>query len=796
MENLDRQIAASGIKKNLAFQKAKQVLYEALDELIEVEEALLESEQRFRMVADMAPVMIWQSGRDKLCHYFNKRWLDFTGRTMRQEKDDGWAEGVYPDDFKRCLETYSAAFDARQNFTMEYRLRRYDGEYRWMLDTGVPIFSPDGDFKGYIGSCVDITDQKLTEAMMRESRAQFASIIEAAMDAIITIDSDYRVILFNAAAEKLFGLPATEAIGKPIDLFIPERFRPSHREHIRRLAETSVTSRSMGSLGTISGLRAEGKEFPFEASISQVEVDSKKLFTVIIRDITSRIQDEAKLREQAALLDLTPDAILVRDLEDHVLYWNKGAERLFGWTAEEAVGRKAQELHLKESDDYFYEAKRILLEKGDWSGEFRLATKSGEKLDVESRWVLVRDQDGNPKSVLVINTDITEKKILEAQVIRAQRLESVGTLAAGIAHDMGNILSPILLATQLLRMNFQFPEKEKSLSMIETNVRRGSELLKQILGFSREAGGKSIVLQPRHIIKDIEAVIRETFPKSIELRCHVSRELWLIKSDATRLHQVLLNLCINARDAMQQGGVLTMSAENIVIDQVYAATSGRVKAGRYILIEIADTGSGIADEQMEKIFEPYFTTKGPARGTGLGLANVARIIKQHAGFIDLRSEVGRGTRFKLFLPAAEAKRKKRPEPEQLKLPNGRGEMILAVDDEATVLEIMAKTLEAYGYRVLTARDGVEAISVYVQNRDEIELVLLDMVMPGMDGPTTIRTLKKLSPGIKFIASSANSESLGNAGRLGVKAFLLKPYTTQDLLSLLANLLTQSRANRA
>ncbi len=653
--------------------------------------------------------------------------------------------------------------------------------------------SPGNVFEGYTGSCVDITDQKQLEASLHENQNQLASIIASAMDAIITVDSDQRIVLFNAAAEEIFGYPASEAIGKPLDLFIPKRFRAAHSEHIRNFGKTSIPSRLMGSLGTVSGLRAEGEEFPIEASISQVEIGAQKLFTVLIRDISRRMQDEDKFRQQAALLDQATDAIQVRDLEDHILFWNKGAERIYGWTVEEAMGRDVKELNYMEGCDDFYEAKRILLERGEWSGETHPVTKSGQKIIVENRWTLLRDREENPESILVINTDVTEKRKMEAQYLHAQHLEIIGTLAAGIAHDMGNIISPIMLATRLLRPNMKDDESEGLLSMIERNGQRGAKLLKQILGFAKGNGEQPVILQPAYIIREVGAIIKETFPKSIVLKSKLPDDLWSIKSDATQLNRVLMNLCINARDAMPRGGELTINAENIEIDRMYATTSGKMQAGPYILITVADTGSGIAAEDMDKIFEPFFTTKMSGEGTGLGLANVVEIIQRPGGFIDVNSEMGKGTEFKLYLPAVGATEIQTPEPEKLNLPLGRGELILVADDEVTILEITGKMLEVYGYRVLPASDGVETISLYNQNRDEIELVLLDMIMPFMDGVATIRTLKRLNPKVKIIASSGFSESLDDAERLGVRATILKPYTAQELLTLLSDVFPQSIA---
>jgi PAS domain S-box-containing protein len=673
---------------------------------------------------------------------------------------------------------------------MEYRLRRYDGEYRWVLDNGVPVFSPDEGFKGYIGSCIDITDRKHAETSLHGSRKQLASIIGSAMDAIITVDADQRVVLFNLAAEKMFRCPASEAIGQPLDRFIPERFRAAHLKHIRTFGERNTTSRSMVLLGAISGIRANGEEFPIEASISQVDVDSHKLFTVILRDITHRRQAEHQLREQAALLDQATDAILVRDLEDRILFWNKGAERIYGWTSEEAVGRHVKDLHYREIDQDYDAAKQILLERGDWSSEAHHLTKSGKKLVVQSRWTLLRDQEGNPESVLVINTDITEKKRLEAQFLRAQRMESIGTLAGGIAHDINNVLSPILLAIRMLEMKFPDEHSLQMLKLLQTNAERGGKMVRQILEFARGVEGERMILQPEHLIRQIIKVLEETFTKSIEMRYLLPETLWVISADPTQVHQVLMNLFINAAAAMPHGGTISVEADNISIDENYARMNLDAKVGRYIRISIRDTGTGIPAEIIDRIFDPFFTTKARGKGTGLGLSTVLTIVKSHGGFINVYSEEGKGTEFRVYLPAAEATATAESGEARSELPTGHGELILVVDDESSVREITRSTLETYGYRVLTAGDGTEAVALFAQYKDEISVVLTDVIMPYMDGPATIRVIKTMNPQIRIVVSSglkANGKAKA-AASAGRKVFLSKPYTADKLLNALAEVL--------
>jgi nitrogen-specific signal transduction histidine kinase/CheY-like chemotaxis protein len=394
----------------------------------------------------------------------------------------------------------------------------------------------------------------------------------------------------------------------------------------------------------------------------------------------------------------------------------------------------------------------------------------------------VRDAQEQPKSILVVNTDITEKKKFEAQFLRAQRMESIGTLAGGIAHDLNNVLAPILMAVQLLALKHQDERSQQWLDILETNAKRGADLVKQVVSFARGIEGDRTDVQIRHIISEIRQIARETFPKSIEVYIDVPQELWTVSGDTTQLHQVFMNLCVNARDAMPDGGILSISGKNIFIDEHYARINIDAQVGSYIVITVSDTGTGIPAEMLERIFEPFFTTKELGSGTGLGLSTVIGIIKSHGGFINVYSEMGKGTEFKVYLPAKEDTQIQLVE--DFELPQGNGELILVVDDEAAIRKITQISLETYGYKVLTASDGIEAIALYAQHKKTISLVLIDMMMPEMDGPTTIRTLQKIMPQVKIIAVSGlvSNDKLTQMATLGVNAFLSKPYTTNDLLN--------------
>jgi PAS domain S-box-containing protein len=507
-----------------------------------------------------------------------------------------------------------------------------------------------------------------------------------------------------------------------------------------------------------------------------------------IRYAIERKRAEQKISEQAALLDVATDAILVRDLENQILFWNKGAERLYGWKALEAVGKNALDLLDREQQAKLKQVQKILVQKGEWQGELHQLTKADKEVIVESRWTLVRDEESQPKSILVVNTDITQKKQLEAQFLRAQRMESIGTLASGIAHDLNNVLTPILMTAQLLEAEPQEERYQRLIPVLVANAKRGANLVKQVLSFAKGLEGKFTILQVKHLISEIKQIIKETFPKSLEIRTDIPQSLWTVSGDATQLHQVLMNLCVNARDAMPDGGSLNICAENQFIDRSYAQMHLDAQVGSYIVVTVTDTGMGIPPEILDRIFEPFFTTKELGKGTGLGLSTVMGIIKSHNGFINVSSVIGKGTEFKVYLPAIESTETQVLE--DTELPIGNGELVLVVDDEVAIREITKTSLEAYNYKVMTACDGIEAVALYAEHRDEISVVLTDMMMPSMDGLTTIRTLRKINPQVKIIAISglASSDKLAAVIGTGVKTFLSKPFTTQELLKTIDGLL--------
>lgn len=421
--------------------------------------------------------------------------------------------------------------------------------------------------------------------------------------------------------------------------------------------------------------------------------------------------------------------------------------------------------------------------------------------DGRVRWVHERAEtafgpDGQPVRLSGTVSDITERKQLEAQYLRAQRLESIGALAGGIAHDLNNVLTPIVMSVELLRRIAPDDDARQLVDAVAQSAHRGAELVKQVLVFARGAENRRDPIDLRRPVGEVVRIARETFPRNIAVRASIAPDLWPVVGDATQIHQVLLNLAVNARDAMSSGGTLKLAADNVRLDAQYAATSREAAPGPYVVLTVEDNGCGMAPAVLERAFEPFFTTKEPGRGTGLGLATSQAIAKSHGGFITAYSEAGRGTTFRFYLPAYDGSVTPAPPPiTALDLPRGRGEAVLVVDDEESVRLITKQTLEAFGYRVLLARDGAEAVAMFAAERAAVDVVLTDMMMPVMDGAATIAALRHLDARVPIVAASGLGGTREATRPDGVQRFLAKPYAADLLLRTLRAVLDE-RPRRA
>jgi two-component system, cell cycle sensor histidine kinase and response regulator CckA len=554
-----------------------------------------------------------------------------------------------------------------------------------------------------------------------------------------------------------------------------------------------IVSGTIGEEMAVAAMKAGAHDYLIKGNLARllpaVERELREAADRQKRHIAEQALRESEERYRI-LFNSNPNAIFVQDLHHHILVWNTEAERLYGWDSTTALGKNALQLLHPSSPPPLEAIKTALSEAGQWQGELQQTTQTDRSIVVESRWILVRDTSGTPQSILTVNTDITEKKQLEAQFLRAQRLESLGTLASGISHDFNNILTPILAATQLLPLKLpDLDDRNRQLlKMMEDSAKRGAELIKQILAFTRGVDGDRVPLQIHPLLTEVEQVIQQTFPKNIDIAIPIpTPDLWTISADETQLHQVFMNLCVNARDAMPTGGTLTLAATNQWIDTAYERMNLDAHAGAYVVITVTDTGTGIAPELLDRIFDPFFTSKEIGKGTGLGLSTVLGIVRNHGGFIQVESKVGQGSQFRVYLPKIADSCNLVP------LENtpisGQQELILIVDDEPLIQQVAQTALEDHNYRTLLASNGLEAIAQCNQHPQAIQVVLMDMMMPSMDGFTAIRKLQKINPEIKIIATSGLvSHRQTQDSDLKIDAFLSKPYTAQKLLDAIQKVL--------
>ncbi|MBD0269234.1 MAG: response regulator [Cyanobacteria bacterium Co-bin8] len=501
-------------------------------------------------------------------------------------------------------------------------------------------------------------------------------------------------------------------------------------------------------------------------------------------DQRQRMQERLTLAQQAGQI-----GTFEWHIQHNELTWSTELEALYGYPLGGYEGRNDdwfERVHPEDRDRLRQERAQAVQAGQGLNSEFRILHLSGE-----TRWIAIKsslflDAQGQPLRMIGIHMDITEKKRLEEQFLRAQRLESLGTLASGIAHDLNNILTPIILVVQLLPLKLPNLDAsiQKKLEILETSAHRGADLVKQILAFARGVEGKRFFLQINHLLREIQKLLQQTLPKSIEIQSEIPSELWPVSGDATHLHQVFMNLCVNARDAMPEGGRLEITAENFLIDASFAQMHLKAKAGPYVLTTISDTGMGIPANILHRIFDPFFTTKEVGKGTGLGLSAVLGIVESHGGFIDVVSAVDQGTQFKIYLPATPLAEPQQEEALDLLL--GQQELVLVVDDEPAICEIAKTTLETYNYRVLTATDGFSAIALLAEHREHIYAVLMDLMMPSMDGLMTIPLLRRLNSNLRIVAMSGlnSKEAITQAEKLGFQGFLPKPFNARELLLLL------------
>jgi PAS domain S-box-containing protein len=709
----------------------------------------------------------------------SQAWEEALGYSTKELAGRPLLEFIHPDDRPRAQEHLRELADGAPVASFECRFHCRDGQDRWLSWDLVTL---------PISRLIYAVVHDLTNLREHEKRLRILSrAVEQSPVSVMITDNKGAIEYLNPKFLEVSGFSLEELVGqnprvmnsgKQDDAFYNKLWKTIASGEVWRgaIQNRKKNGQLVWELETIAPVRDT------EGAITH--------FVSIKEDLTERRSAEEKIRSQSALLDVATDAILVHDMEHRLLYWNKGAENLYGWTREEVSGKDVMSLIYADGSQ-FNKAIATLLREGQWRGELAQRRKDGRPIIAECHWAIAFGDAGEPSSILAINTDITEKKKLEGQLLRTQRMESIGTLAGGIAHDLNNILGPILLSIDYLREKSMDEQSQRVLNALETSANRGADLVRQVLMFARGVEGEHIILQPAHLIKDVVKILIETFPKMIKITSELPKDLWTVSGDPTQLHQVLMNLCVNARDAVPDGGLIHITAQNVTLDEHYVHTNLEAQIGPHVTITVTDNGTGIPPNVLPRIFEPFYTTKEVGKGTGIGLSTVRAIVKGHGGFVNVYSEMGRGSTFRVYLPASQRVREKPHKAKVTEVPHGNGELLLVVDDEVSILEVTKTSLESSGYRVVTAQDGTEALALYSQFGDDIKVVLTDMMMPYLDGAATIRALRRINPRVKIIAATG-LEVGGKVNTVSaqVEAFLPKPYTGEKLLRTIAEVLAR------
>ncbi|MBI1759801.1 MAG: PAS domain S-box protein [Acidobacteria bacterium] len=757
----------------------------------DADDALRESEERYRDLFENANDIVFTTDLQGNLTSFNKAGELVTGFTREEVLEKGAFASFTPEFRKIVREMLEKKLTGKSKTQYELELTAKEG-HQLILEISVRLITKNGKPSGVQGIARDITERKRADAerakLMKDlesERTLLQAVLRQMPAGVLIVEAPSgKVILVNEQAAQLMRRSMQELRdGVKFEFFhlAGKRYQPHEWPLTRAIDAGEVVTSEV-----LQTRRSDGAVITLQIEAAPVRNKRGRIVAGVMafNDITERRFAEEQIREQAALLNCAQDAIAVQDLEGRVLFWNRGAERLYGWSSAEVLNQRLDELiYANAESQRFPETLRHLQEKDEYKVEQRQRTKDQREIIVESRYTLVRDEISRPKSVLVINTDITSRQQLETQVLRMQRMESIGSLASGIAHDLNNALAPILMALHTLQQRFTDQNSQHWLSLIRKSAERSRDLVDQVLTFARGASGERLPLDLDELLLDLAGILKETLPKNVKLEANVPDNLWPLTGDKTQIHQVLMNLCINARDAMPAGGLLTVKAENVQLKQEDVWTYEGVKPGPFVRVTVTDTGTGMSPEVIDRIFEPFYTTKEPGKGSGLGLSTASGIVRGHGGYIEVKSEIGKGSRFIVCLPA---------DVEADQQPEEPAALILAVDDEPTLLEVTTATLETAGYRVQGASDGHAALAAYRQRPKEFKIVLMDMAMPGLDGMTASQAMQDINPDVKIIATSGlrSQQNIEDAKRVGVKAVLWKPYTADELLDKIAEVIRQ------
>jgi PAS domain S-box-containing protein len=765
-----------------------------IEERRRAEEELHESEEKYKTIlenieegyfeVDLAGDFTFVN--DSLCRIAGYNRDELIGMNNRDYTTPETAKEMY----QVFSKTYQTGEPAR---IADYEIFRKDGSTRTLELSASLMGNSTGEPVGFRGVVRDITERKLAEEALRESEERYRSLFKNNHTVMLLIDPETADIVdANPAACSFYGWGHEELTNKKItdintltdeQVFQEiERAKSEENQHFffrHRLARDEIVD--------------------VEVFSGPIVLNGKQLLYSIVHDITERKQAIEALRaseeKYRTVLEANPDPVVVYDIEGKVVYYNPAFTRVFGWSLGERLGKKMDVFVPEESLPETQTMINRVLAGESFSGiETRRYTKEGKLIPVSISGAVLRDMDGHPVGSVINLRDISEQKNLEGQLQQAQKMEAVGTLAGGIAHDFNNLLQAIQGYTELLLMRKKEGDSDwRELQEVIRASKRGAELTQQLLTFSRKVESKRKPLDLNQEVGEVRELLERTIPKMIDVEFKLSDNLNMVNADPAQLKQVLMNLAVNAKDAMPEGGKLLIETQSVTLDQEFCRRYAEVKPGDYVLFSISDTGHGMGKETLEHIFDPFYTTKEVGKGTGLGLAIVYGIVKNHEGYITCYSRPEVGTTFRIYLPTIEPETvpvdvSTAPEPEGLV--RGGNETILLVDDEEFIRELGVDVLGGAGYTVLTAGNGENALELYRQERARIDLVILDLIMPGMGGSKCLEELLKVDPETRVLIASGYSPDGPTKEALdtGAKGFVSKPYDTRQLLQLVRKIL--------
>ncbi len=743
--------------------------------LRQAEEAVRESEAQFRTLANAIPQLCWMANADGRVFWYNQRYYEYTGATPEQVVGWGWQSLTDPEVLPKVLERWKASIATGQTFDMVFPLRGADGVFRPFLTRVVALRDQKGNVTRWFGTGTDVSEQLKTEQALRESEERLRLAQQVTRAGTFDRDLQAGVNRWTPELEAIHGLPPGAGTQRAWEELIHPEDRP---EVLRRVENAMDTGAFEGEWRVI---RPDGVVRWMFGRAWVFKDDSGKPVRMIgvNIDVTERKQAEEALQQQTALVNFSHDAIIAADANRVITTWNTGAEETYGWTRAEAIGKVMHQLLQTESPVSIADIDRILAQDGRWDGELVHARRDGKRIIVESRQVL-RREDGLPTGILEINRDITDRRRLEDQFRQAQKLEGIGRLAGGVAHDFNNLLTIIsgYVQTVLDDLAVQHPLHEP-MEQISKAASRASGLTRQLLIFSRRQ-----VTEPRNIVlndlvRDFEKMLRRLIGEDIHLVLSLDPDAGVIRADAGQIEQVILNLAVNARDAMPTGGTLSIETSSLVADAEFAQKHLSVQPGLYVVLAVSDTGAGMSPEVKSHLFEPFFTTKAAGKGTGLGLSTVYGIVRQSGGSIWVYSEAGRGTVFRMLFPAVKAEGE--PAPLAPVTASAGSETILLAEDDPDVREFVRMVLERSGYTVLAASNGREALELARQYTGLIHLVMADVVMPEMGGTELAEHFGAEHPGVPVLFMSGYTNHLGLREEMGA-GYVQKPFTAASLLT--------------